>query len=234
VGKDLEKSNIPAATESVEVTAAAAPAPISNPEDAKATKKEFSADKAMKGPIVANEVAQALLIPPPPPPPAAEKPTSDSSLADSQQTRAEAGGRAALYKAKDGYVSTETAAAGKLRSDIRYPTPRWQLSAEGKLIKSSDLGRSWQAVPIGDKVIFRALCIADREVWVGGANGNLFYSSNAGENWEQVKPSANGKNLTGDITAIAFTDPQHGKVTTTSHETWITSDGGHIWQVETR
>jgi photosystem II stability/assembly factor-like uncharacterized protein len=47
--------------------------------------------------------------------------------------------------------------------------------------------------------------------------------------WLQVKPAANGVSLSADISAIAFTDPQHGKITTTNGQTWITGDGGKSW-----
>ena len=117
---------------------------------------------------------------------------------------------------------------------MRSATPRWQLSPEGKLVKSNDLGKTWQTVSVADKVVFRALCVTGQEVWVGGTQGNLFYSSDSGQQWEQVKPTTNGQTLTADIATIEFKDPQHGKLTTTDHQTWITSDGGHAWQVETR
>jgi len=213
--------------------ATAGPVASPKPDDTKASKREFSPEKAMKAPVVSNEVALARAaaapLPAPPPPPLPAK-ASEASL-DAQQAKAEPGGLAGFYKAKDdGYVG-RGAAIGRLRSDIN---PRWQLSAEGKLIRSGDLGKSWQTVQVADKVVFRALCVADREVWVGGGQGNLFYSSDAGQHWEQVKPSANGQILTADITTIEFKDPQHGKLTTANHQAWTTSDGGHAWQVETR
>jgi len=201
---------------------------MQNADEAKASKKEFSADKAMKAPAVTETVevqAQAAPVAGP-----VAKPTSDSSLAVNQRGKAAAGEVTGFYRPKDGYTGT---AVGGL-STRALAAPHWQLSAEGKLLRSNDLGKSWQIVQVGDKVVFRALCVTDREVWVGGAQGNLFYSSNAGAGWEQVKPSANGQNLTADITTIDFKDPQHGKLTTADHQTWITNDGGHAWQIETK
>ncbi len=225
---DLEAKNNPPSPSVNTVTvshAVAAPPPIPQQEEAKATKKEFSADKAMKAPAATNEVAvqaQAAAVPPAP------APKSAPVLAD-QRGRSESGNLSAYYKAKDGYVGG--AAIGGL---MRAATLRWQLSPEGKLIKSSDKGKSWQTVSVADKVVFRALCVTGQEVWVGGVQGNLYYSSDAGQQWEQVKPTANGQTLTTDIATIEFKDPQHGKLTTTDHQTWLTSDGGHAWQVETR
>jgi len=198
-------------------------------EDAKSTKKEFSADKAMKAPAATNEVAQAQ--PPPSPPAAAAK--SAPVLADRQLQKGDSGNLGAFnYNAKDGYLGVG-ASAGTL-AGFRGANPRWQLSAEGKLIKSNDAGKSWQTVPVGDKVVFRALCVTGSELWVGGAQGNLFYSSDAGQQWQQVKPTSAGQTLTADIATIEFKDSKHGKVTTADHQTWTTNDGGHDWEIETR
>jgi photosystem II stability/assembly factor-like uncharacterized protein len=38
-----------------------------------------------------------------------------------------------------------------------------------------------------------------------------------------------GSTLTADIAGIAFTDPQHGKITTSNGETWTTEDAGQSW-----
>ena len=226
---DLEsKNSAPAAADSITVSSeVAAPAVLAQQqEDAKASKKEFSADKAMKAPTATNQVvvqAQAEAIP------AAPAAQPSPVLAERQNSRSESGDVSSFYKAKDGYMG-----GGAVGNLMRSPAPRWQLSPEGKLIRSSDLGKSWQTVPVADKVVFKALCVTGQEVWVGGAQGNLFYSSDAGQQWEQVKPAANGQTLTADIATIEFKDPQHGKLTTSDHHAWITSDGGHVWQIETR
>jgi len=43
-------------------------------------------------------------------------------------------------------------------------------------------------------------------------------------------PSSAGSVLTGDIVSIEFTDLQHGKLSTSTAETWITADSGQTWQ----
>jgi hypothetical protein len=202
---------------------------VAQQEDAKSTKKEFSADKAMRTKSTSNEVAQAQAAPaaaPSPLPLAAAKP----SLADSGANRAEETGQS-NYNQKDGYVSGGVIGGlAKMRAII----PMWQISEDGKLIKSLDHGQNWQPVPVGDKTVFRALSVTVHEIWVGGAQGNLFHSSDEGQQWAQVKPVANGQTLTADITALEFKDSNHGKVTTADHQTWITNDGGHDWKVESR
>ena len=121
-------------------------------------------------------------------------------------------------------------AIGSFHSDLRLPVPRWTLSPEGRLLESADAGVSWKTVPVAEKTVLRALCVNGKEVWVGGAQGTLYYTSDSGARWEQVKPAANGRTLTADIATIEFTDPQHGKLTTANKEIWTTADGGKSWQ----
>jgi hypothetical protein len=107
-------------------------------------------------------------------------------------------------------------------------TPRWDLSSEGMLRRSFD-GRTWQTVPVADNAIFRAVSAVGPEIWVGGNGGSLYHSSDSGRLWTQVKPAVNGGPLTADIVGIEFADAQHGKLTTSSRETWTTSDAGQSW-----
>ena len=84
---------------------------------------------------------------------------------------------------------------------------------------------------MANNVAFRALGANDSDIWVGGAAGALYHSSDAGQHWIQVKPVADGKALTADITTVEFSDAQHGKLTTANREIWITDDAGDTWQV---
>ena len=60
----------------------------------------------------------------------------------------------------------------------------------------------------------------------------LYHSSDLGQHWVKVKPSAGGMELTNDIVSLDFTDSQHGKLTIADGKIWITSDGGSTWQVQ--
>ncbi len=124
---------------------------------------------------------------------------------------------------------TPAGAEASLRADGKL-TPRWTLSAEGAVQSSFDGGQTWRTIPVASNVVFRALATVGPDVWVGGANGALYHSSDGGEHWTQLKPQARGAVLTSDITGLDFTDAQHGKLTTASDETWITTDGGQSWQ----
>jgi hypothetical protein len=120
----------------------------------------------------------------------------------------------------------------QLQSAMNKTALRWTLSSDGALQRSLDSGKTWQTIPVANHVAFRALAANDSDIWVGGAAGALFHSSDAGQHWTQVKPVPDGKPHTADIISVEFTDPQHGKVSTSSHETWTTSDGGVTWHQE--
>jgi photosystem II stability/assembly factor-like uncharacterized protein len=77
---------------------------------------------------------------------------------------------------------------------------------------------------------FRALAATGLEVWAGGSGGMLYHTSDGGNRWTHVAPSVAGTALTGDIVGIQFSDPQHGKVSTSTAELWTTSDGGQTWE----
>lgn len=107
---------------------------------------------------------------------------------------------------------------------------RWTISSDGQLQHSVDSGKTWQPVTVADKATFRALSANGPDLWVGGPAGLLYHSGDAGGHWTQIKPVADGATLTTDIATIEFTDRQHGKLTTSTGEIWITADAGQTWR----
>jgi|SRR5579862_2211846 len=77
---------------------------------------------------------------------------------------------------------------------------------------------------------FRVVTALGSEVWAGGSAGALYHSADAGSHWTRVFPSAAGTNLSGDVLSLEFSDPQHGRITTSTPETWTTADEGQTWQ----
>lgn len=78
--------------------------------------------------------------------------------------------------------------------------------------------------------VFRAVAANGSDVWAGGSSGMLYHSVDSGIHWTRIIPTLSGSALTGDVIALDFPDPQHGKVTTSTSEVWITSDSGQTWQ----
>jgi hypothetical protein len=107
---------------------------------------------------------------------------------------------------------------------------QWTLSSGGVLERSSDSGKTWTKVDVGNGSHFRALSASGFDVWAGGADGLLYHSLDGGAHWTQIHPVANGIALTSTITRIDFTDTQHGRLTTGTGETWLTTDAGRTWQ----
>ncbi len=79
-------------------------------------------------------------------------------------------------------------------------------------------------------IVFRAVSANGADVWAGGSSGLLFHSTDSGGHWVPVVPVTDDASLTGDIVSLGFADSQHGKVTTSTSETWLTGDGGKTWR----
>jgi hypothetical protein len=77
---------------------------------------------------------------------------------------------------------------------------------------------------------FRAVAANAADVWAGGSRGTLYHSLDAGDHWTRVLPALAGAVLTGDVVSLEFVDAQHGRVSTSTAENWITSDGGQTWR----
>jgi photosystem II stability/assembly factor-like uncharacterized protein len=121
-----------------------------------------------------------------------------------------------------------------LQSAANFVAPQWTLSSDGAvLLRSLDAGKTWEMIPVAGKSgkpIFRTVAAIGPEVWVGGASGALYHSSDAGQHWVQVKPVLDGKILVADIIRIEFSDAQHLRLTTSTSAVLTTSDGALTWQ----
>ncbi|MGB2605726.1 MAG: YCF48-related protein [Candidatus Sulfotelmatobacter sp.] len=81
-------------------------------------------------------------------------------------------------------------------------------------------------------MVFRAVTALGSEVWAGGSGAILYHSIDSGAHWVRVVPSSASTVLTGDITGIEFSDPQHGRIATSYGAVWITADDGQTWSLE--
>jgi hypothetical protein len=114
-------------------------------------------------------------------------------------------------------VTTNSAYATSL--EVVAKTARAKSKDEDKALKRDDAS-----------ITFRAVAASGSDVWAGGSAGALYHSTDAGNHWTRLVPAASGAALTGDILSLDFADVQHGRITTSNNEVWITSDDGQTWQ----
>jgi photosynthesis system II assembly factor YCF48-like protein/putative zinc finger protein len=177
----------------------------------------------------ANEVSPNVAVPAPSAPAAAPAaPSSASGISGGVAALAAKGVPASAAEA-DVMVASNIPARALGKKKLAPPT-RWMLSKDGDLLRSTDAGKNWQAVPFAGNATFRAVAVIGPNVWVGGQGGALYYSADDGSQWQRLTPSADGATLIQDITALTFSDAQHGSLTTAGRQTWTTSDGGRSWQ----
>jgi hypothetical protein len=147
-------------------------------------------------------------------------------------------------------VPLQTSPSLMLRSSAR-----WSITPAGGLQRSSDGGSTWENVnpsgsqntadsrgagpnktnenaegPPSSVLVFRTVAANGPEVWAGATGGILYHSSDGGNRWALTVPTDSVAVLTGDVTSIQFTDPQHGKIATSTGELWITFDAGLTWR----
>jgi len=96
--------------------------------------------------------------------------------------------------------------------------------------KAKDAAEAKQSSASETPILFRAVAAIGNEVWAGGTAGRLYHSSDAGSHWVQVVASSGNVALSGDIVSLDFSDAQHGRVTTSNREVWLTSDAGQTWR----
>lgn len=100
-------------------------------------------------------------------------------------------------------------------------------AANGSRAKMKDLDQAGKGAAA---LTFRALATAGSDVWAGGSGGALYHSADAGNHWTRVVPLASSTVLSGDIVSLEFSDPLHGKLSTSTAEVWTTGDAGQTWQ----
>jgi len=149
----------------------------------------------------------------------------------------------AAFQAKSGLRSGVNAfAQGTVArtavSRLSAPTVLWSINASpatagnahGVVERSLDAGKTWEVAPLSDDVSFRAVVSVGSHVWAGGTSGALFHSADGGAHWERISVSDGGVTLNGTIVNIDARETNLIKVTASSGEKWISSDGGRQWK----
>jgi hypothetical protein len=99
-----------------------------------------------------------------------------------------------------------------------------------KVARSKEKDANKKSLKAEAALTFRAVAANGADVWAGGQQGILYHSADAGDHWRRIVPASGSIFLTGDILAVEFADAQNGRVTTSTAESWATSDGGQTWQ----
>jgi photosystem II stability/assembly factor-like uncharacterized protein len=123
--------------------------------------------------------------------------------------------------------SSQMANVGSLTSARQVAT--WQMTEAGNLQRSFDGGKSWESVSVGQPVRLRVVAAIGFHIWAGGNGGLLFHSRDGGNSFSVVRVGREHSTLGGDIVTLAFPDAQHGRLETSAHEVWTSSDGGQSW-----
>ena len=131
---------------------------------------------------------------------------------------------------KDGTVTTSIRRQKVAAHAEPALTFDWSLSPEGRVLRSSDQGKTWQALDSLPGGPFAALSSVGTNVWVGGKSGALYHSDDAGQSWHQITPAAGDRLLKTSITHIEFSDPLNGTISTVDGESWTTADAGLTWR----
>jgi len=102
----------------------------------------------------------------------------------------------------------------------------------GVVERSRDAGQSWEAVPLSERVSFRAVATLGSDVWAGGSAAVLFHSADGGSRWAEIKIADENGSVSSDIVKIEVRGPHRLTVTTASGEVWISVDDGKHWARE--
>lgn len=98
----------------------------------------------------------------------------------------------------------------------------------GAVLKTTDYRRTWQFQNVsGDD--FTAMDIHGDEIWMCGANGGIFHTTDAGAHWQTLR---NGNDITLKryyLRCILFADSQYGWAAGEDGIVLHTDDGGRHW-----
>ena len=202
----------------------------------------------LKGSVPESNSAAAISRPLEPPAPAAallpSAPGRESfraETAEAAQAKKEVAAAQAPRPREDVFVQGLAARApvpsARAISSHSKPFVLWSINrspdtvenVRGVLERSTDAGKTWDVVPLSDRVSFRAVASSGPDVWTGGTGGALFHSPDAGAHWERITVFDQNYSLAGTIVKIDVTSPNSITIATSSGERWTSPDGGRQW-----
>ncbi len=100
--------------------------------------------------------------------------------------------------------------------DFASPVRGWAVTEGGHVLRTDDGGRSWRVVKL--PVAAGTLCAtASGQIWIGGANGDVYGSANSGVTWDLSMDYAQVPKLSAVFAPTITLIP------------WLTCSGSHAW-----
>jgi photosystem II stability/assembly factor-like uncharacterized protein len=110
-----------------------------------------------------------------------------------------------------------------------FPTERegWMVGELGRIIKTSDGGKTWVRQDAGTKRPFLAMsCLDAKTAWIAGKEGIVYATKDGGDSWTPLTTGS-----TRHLFAIAFPTPERGQGVGDFGTMIHTEDGGKTWTV---
>jgi len=103
----------------------------------------------------------------------------------------------------------------------------WALSFEGKVMRSTNGGSTWQPQNFDPDIVFNSVFFSDLQTgWLVGSNGTILKTSNGGQSWQNQNSGINEY-----LKSVHFTDTLNGWVVVSGFNGAIlhTTNGGNSW-----
>ena len=103
----------------------------------------------------------------------------------------------------------------------------WMVGELGRIIRTTDGGKTWVRQDAGTKRPFLAMsCLDARTAWIAGKEGIIYGTKDGGDTWTQLETNSNRH-----IFAIEFPTPERGHAVGDFGTMVHTEDGGKTWTV---
>jgi photosystem II stability/assembly factor-like uncharacterized protein len=109
-----------------------------------------------------------------------------------------------------------------------FPTERegWMVGELGRIIKTTDGGKTWVRQDAGTKRPFLAMsCLDARTAWIAGKEGMVYATTDGGDTWKKLETGS-----TRHIFSMEFPNAQRGHAVGDFGTMVHTEDGGATWE----
>ena len=137
---------------------------------------------------------------------------------------------AGAYRESDSAATLQKQRMKKSDNKDKDGGAQWSLAA-GKLQRSLDAGATWQVVLQLQHPLL-AYGARGSDVWAGGQSGTLFHSTDGGATWAMIQASTRVGALAADIVGIDVRGPAEIVLSTSNNQSWTTADAGKTWETK--